>query len=128
MSKTTFNIKYKCFCFLQTIPSKNSNLLCDKPTCMRAQSCLTLATLWTVARQAPLSMGFFRQEYWRRLPSPSPGELPDPGIKPTSPTSPALAGGFFTTSTTWEALINQLLVFKTARKHYYCPDIIKPRG
>ena len=42
-------------------------------------------TLWTVARQAPLSMGFFRQEYWSRLPFPSPGDLPNPGIEPKSP-------------------------------------------
>ena len=40
---------------------------------------------WTVARQAPLSMGFSRQESWSRLPIPSPGDLPDPGIKPGSP-------------------------------------------
>ena len=44
------------------------------------------ATLWTVARQASLSMGFSRQEYWSGLPSPSPGDLPDPGVKPRSPT------------------------------------------
>ena len=43
------------------------------------------ATLWTVAHQAPLSMGFSRQEYWSGLPFPSPGDLPDPGIKPRSP-------------------------------------------
>ena len=42
-------------------------------------------TPWTVARQAPLSMGFPRQEYWSRLPFPAPGDLPDPGIKPASP-------------------------------------------
>ena len=53
---------------------------------------------WTVAHQAPLSIGFFRQEYWSGLPFPSPGDLPDPGIKPVSLMSPALAGGFFTTS------------------------------
>ena len=50
--------------------------------------------LWTGAHQAPLSMGFSRQEYWSGLPTPSPGDLPIPGIEPTSPT---LAGGFFTT-------------------------------
>ena len=61
------------------------------------------ATPWTVARQAPLSMGFSRQEYWSGLPCP-PGDLPDPGIEPASPASPALAGGFFTTSA--EALID----------------------
>ena len=49
-------------------------------------TCVQLfATLWTVAHQAPLSMGFFKQEYWSGLPSPPPGDLPDPGIKPESP-------------------------------------------
>ena len=61
------------------------------------------ATLWTVVRQAPLSLGFSRQEYWSGLPFPSPGELPDPGIKPASPVSHALPGGFFASSSTWEA-------------------------
>ena len=46
---------------------------------------LTLATPWTVAHQASLSMGFSRQEYWSGLPSPSPGDLPNPGIEPGSP-------------------------------------------
>ena len=48
-------------------------------------------------------MGFSRQEYWSGLLCPPPGDLPDPGIEPESPTSPALAGGLFTTSATWEA-------------------------
>ena len=48
------------------------------------------ATLWTVALQAPLSMGVSRQEYWSRLPFPSPGHLPNPGIEPMSPPSLAL--------------------------------------
>ena len=61
------------------------------------------ATPWTVAHQAPLSLGFSRQEYWSGLPCPPPGDLPDPGIKLVSFTSPALAGGSFTTSATWEA-------------------------
>ena len=47
--------------------------------------CLTLTTPWTVAHQAPLSIGFSRQEYWSGLPFPSPWDLPDPGIKPRSP-------------------------------------------
>ena len=51
-------------------------------------------TPWTVARQAPLSMAFSRQEYWSGLPCPPPGYLPDPGIEPGSPTSLALLGGF----------------------------------
>ena len=54
----------------------------------------SFSTPCTVACQAPLSMGFPRQGYWSGLPFPSPGDLPDPGIKPMSP---ALAGGFFTT-------------------------------
>ena len=62
----------------------------------KSQSRLQLsATPWTVARQAPLSMGFPRQEYWSGLTFFSSGYLPDPGIKPSSP---ALAGGFFTTA------------------------------
>ena len=54
------------------------------------------ATPWTIAQQAPLSMGFPRQDYWSGLPCPSPGDLPDPGIEPASP---ALADGFSTTET-----------------------------
>ena len=54
-------------------------------------------TPWTIVYQASLSMEFSRQEYWSELPFPSPGDLPDPGIKPGSPVSPASAGGFFTT-------------------------------
>ena len=61
-------------------------------------SCVRLlVTSWTVARQAPLSMGFSRQEYWSGLPFPSLGNLPDPEIEPVSLMSPALAGGFFIT-------------------------------
>ena len=56
------------------------------------------ATLWTVARQAPLSMGFSRQEFWTGLPCPPPGDLPNPGIEPASLMFPALVGGFFKTS------------------------------
>ena len=64
-------------------------------TCVHALSLshvFLFATPWTVAHQAPLSMGFSRQEHWRGLPSPPPGDLPHPGIEPTSP---ALASGFF---------------------------------
>ena len=53
------------------------------------------ATLWAVAHQTPLSMGFSRQEDWSGLPCPSPGYLPNPGIKPMSPTAPALQVDFF---------------------------------
>ena len=55
------------------------------------------ATPWTLAHQAPLSMGFSRQEHWSGSPFPSPGDLPDPGIEPASLASLALEGGFFTT-------------------------------
>ena len=61
------------------------------------QLCPTLCTLWTVAHQAPLSMGFSRQQHWSGLPCPSPWDLPDPGIKLTSLASLVLAGRFFTT-------------------------------
>ena len=57
-------------------------------------------TLWTVAHQAPLSMGFSRQEYWSELPCLAPGDFLDPGTE-LSLLSPALAGGFFNTSATW---------------------------
>ena len=73
--------------------------------CVLTQSCLTLCDpMEPIARQVPLSMRFPRQEYWSELPFPPPGDLPDPGIKPESLRSPALTGGFFTTSITWEAL------------------------
>ena len=74
-------------------------------TCVPSHfSCVRLfVTLWTVARQAPLSMGFSREEYWSGFPCPPPGELPDPGIKPTSLMSPAFPGVLFTTSAPWEA-------------------------
>ena len=59
---------------------------------------LLFATPWTVAHQAPLSMEMFRQEYWSGLPLLTQGDLPDPGIEPTSLESSALAGGLFTTA------------------------------
>ena len=60
--------------------------------CCSSLSCVQLfVTPWTVAHQAPLSMGFARQEYWSGLPFPPPGDLPEPGIKPTPPASPGLA-------------------------------------
>ena len=71
--------------------------------CARSLSHVWLfVTLWTVACQAPLSMGLSREEYWSGLPWPPPGDLPDPGITAASLLCPALAGRFFTTSATWE--------------------------
>ena len=71
-------------------------------------SCLTLRPHGLQLTRLPLSMGFSRQEYWSGLPCPPPGDLPGPGIEPTSLTSPALAGRFFITSTIWEAPVRAL--------------------
>ena len=91
-------------------------------------SCLSyvqlFATPWTVAHQAPLSMGFSRQEYWSGLPFPSPEDIPDPGIKPVSLISPVSAEGSFTTSTTWKLLSGPekwSLPTKAKHRHWiYC--------
>ena len=63
----------------------------------------SFAIPWTLAHQAPLSIGLSQQEYWSGLPFPPPGDLPNTGIKSVSPASPSLAGGFFTTKPPWEA-------------------------
>ena len=70
-------------------------------------------------------MGFYKQEYWSGLPCPPPGDCPDPGIESLSQASPKLAGGFFTTSTTWEAQSNvwlpevqRLMLFKEERVYF----------
>ena len=84
--------------------------MCSVPQCVFSHW-LFLAP-WTVAFQATLSMGFPRQEYWSGLPFPSSGHLPNPGIKPASP---ALAGGFFTSSTTF----GKPYIWLTKRKNYY---------
>ena len=81
-------------------PFVNKKALVTCSVCSDGQSCPTLCDPWTIAHQAPLCMGFFRQEYWSGLPFAAPGDLPDPGM---SLTSPALAGRFFTTSAPWEA-------------------------
>ena len=96
------------------------------------------ATPWTVAYQSPQSMEFSRQEYWSVLPCLPPGDLPDPGIKPTSLMSPPLAGGLFTTSATWEAqlrpqasLISPLSSPASSPSRMYpswiaCPSVLSP--
>ena len=82
-------------------------LLERKDMCVCKLSCFSCVrlcvTLWSGACQAPLSMGFSRQEYWSGLPCPPPRDLPDPGIEPVSLMSPALVDRSFTTSATWEA-------------------------
>ena len=72
-----------------------------------AKSCQDLETPWTGVHQTPLSMEFSRQEYWSGLPFPSSGDLPNPGIEPTSAMSPALAGELFATSVPWEEALNK---------------------
>ena len=85
-------------------------------------SCVWLsATPWTVAPQAPLSMGFSRQELWSGLPCPLPGNLPDPGIEPTSLKSPALAGGCFITSALGSTLSPRL--FSLSAFHSLCDQL-----
>ena len=71
-------------------------------------------TLETVAHQAPLSVGFSRQEYWSGLVFPPLGDLPHLGIEPESLRSPALAGRFFTTRATWEAPVAHMIC------HFFC--------
>ena len=77
----------------QQRPSANKNKYAQ--SCSRVQ---LLTTPWAVARQASLSMGFSRQEYWNGLPCPSPEDLPNPGMELKSLSSPASSGGFFTTA------------------------------
>ena len=84
------------------------------------------ATPWTVAHQAPLSMVFFRQEYWSGMPLPPPGDLPDPGIEFASPVTPELAGGFFTTCATWEAYSVILLGHKKEQINATCTNVDGP--
>ena len=79
-------------------------------------------TLWTVAHQAPLSIGFSRQEHWSGLLCPPPSDLPNPGIELVSLTPPALAGRFFTTSATWEACLDDLQ--NLSRQIYVNEDLI----
>ena len=79
-----------CLIFLNFI----YNFCISVHACVGVCSVWLFATLWTIAGQASLSMGFSRQEYWSGVPFPSPGDFPNPGIKPRCP---ALAGGFFTT-------------------------------
>ena len=83
------------FCF--------SRVMLYKHVLSRFSTIRLFATPWTVVYQAPLSMGFSRQEYWSGLSWPSPGDLPDPGNDPGHLFSPSLAGWFFSTSATWEA-------------------------
>ena len=77
-------------------------------------------TLWTVAPQAPLSMGFSRQEYWNGLPCPPPGHLSNPGIKSVSLPPHTLAGRLLTTNATWEALDSAYRLNKQGNNIQHC--------
>ena len=91
----------KVFLTLLVLPVGSQH---KRSACMCLLSHVQLcATPWTVARQAPLSMGFSRQEYWSGCPCPPPGHLPHPEIEPPSLTSIALTSGFLTTITPWKA-------------------------
>ena len=93
--------------FVFTLKRKKKKTLIIVHSCVLSHfsNAWLFVTLWAVACQAPLSMGFSRQECWSGLPCPPPGDLPDPRIEPSSFMSPALTDGFFTTRATWEALI-----------------------
>ena len=87
-----------------------------------------------VARQAPLSMGFSRQECWSGLPCPPPADPPNPGIKPASPVAPKLAGVFLTVGAPWEAqevvvhtLNGILLSYKKEGNNVICCNVGGPR-
>ena len=98
-------------------------------TCMsmlsRFSHVLFFVTPGTAACQAPLSMGFSRQEHWSGLPCPPPGNLPNPGIESISISlkSPALASEFFTASTTWEARESNRSGFKFYLCHLLLGDL-----
>ena len=102
---------------------EHSQVSTKRDLCAKSlQSCSTLFDPMTVAHQAPLSMGFSRQKYWNGLLCPSLRDLPDPGIEPKSLASPALAGGFFTTSTTWEAQTRSGAILNI-RAEFHCKNI-----
>ena len=90
-----------------------------------AKSCLTLLRCHGVALLTPLSVGFPRQESRNGLPFSPPGDLPDPGIEPESPVFPALAGGFLTTSATWEAFSSPWDLAKSIFVPYWAPLLLK---
>ena len=84
--------------------------------CAQSLNCVQLfVTPQTVAHQAPLSMKFSRQEYWSGLPFPSPGDLPDPGIKSASLVSPSLTNRFFYHCTTY----NWMITSQKLKFHYF---------
>ena len=91
--------------------------------CTQSLSCVYFATTRTVAHQAPMSMGLFRQEYWSGLPFLPPGDLPDPGIEPTSPASPAFQADSLSTEPSGKTR-NHIIqcVLEGMRKCFKKPD------
>ena len=117
-----------CVCVCVCVCAQSCPALCDPMDCSPPgssvhgilQGCVCVfalshvrlfVTLWTAVHQAPLSMGFSRQQHWSQLPCPPPGHLPDPGMESVSP---ALAGRFFTTVLPARLLNFQL--FKDSKK------------
>ena len=94
-----YKVYYMCVCVCVCVCVRPCVCVSHTRTHAYPVAQLCLSTPWAVAHQAPLSLGFFRQEYWSGLPFPTPGNLPNSGIYPTSLVSPALADRFFTTST-----------------------------
>ena len=101
INKVLFNNKHYYYAYMQPLSSKSRHHLYHYK---EQESHIRLFTApQTIARQAPLSMGFSRQEYWSKFPFPTPEDLPDPGIELTTLMSPTLAGRFFLPLPTWEA-------------------------
>ena len=102
-------ISLYCFLFLLRLLSVWKTICCPSKYILcgcvlsRLSHVQLFVNLWNIAFQAPLSMGFSKQEYWSGLPCPFSGDLSNSGIEPTSIMSPALSGGFFNSNATWEA-------------------------
>ena len=79
---------------LVILSSYTQNLELDSTNCLVARLSDSFATPWTVTQQNSLSVGYSRQEYWSELPCPPPGDLPDPGMEPSSPASPTLQADY----------------------------------
>ena len=121
---------------------QNSEELFFPPALPSSSACVvasvmsdSFSTLWTITCQAPLSMGFPRQEYWSGLPFPPSGDLPNTGIKPESLSSLALAGRFFTDSATWEGPSSPTPLTPPSRQRFKpfwrargCYRIMQPTG
>ena len=96
-------------------------------TCSHAVLCSVTSVMsdsvtYGLSHQAPLFMGFSRQKYWNGLPCPPPGDLPDPGTEAVFLTFPTSAGGFFTTSATWEALCICMYALYTKMSDFLQPS------